>query len=305
MRHHFSLLLIITCIGFCLPAMAQNASWETYNQAGDNAIAKKQYMEAEEAYRVALKLSEKFKEKDPRTALSLIKLAESLNHQQKREEAEALVNRALAALEKAVAGSKAKDLSEEYYKRETSAMILNKAADILVANQKYSEAEPIYKRVIELREEGAKTKESPKSNEDFLRFLSQAVTNAQATLADAYDKLATLYFTQRRFEEAELFYVKALKSVEMEFGAEQPATAVSLSRLATLYAVQSRYEKAEPLYSRAVSIFEKSNWMDKPEAARTLENYSVLLRKTGREAEATVILEKAKAIHLQLQRNNN
>lgn len=306
MKHRFSILLIgVICFGLYLRAPAQSDSWETYNQTGDNALTQRRYADAELTYREALKLSEKFKEKDPRLAVILSKLAESLNLQAKREEAEAFARRALLALEKAIKGSAPKDLKEDYYKTETSALILDKVAGIFVANQKYAEAEPIYKRLIALREEAVHPKETPKSNEDFLKVLSQVATHAQGKLAEAYDRLATLYLNQRRFEEAESLYVKALKATETEYGADNPPAALRLSRLATFYAMQGKYDKAGPLYSSAVTIFEKSNWLDKPEVARTFENYALLLRQTGREAEAGAILEKAKAIRSKLQQSTN
>jgi len=284
-------------------ALGQSNSWETYIQTGDSAVAQKRYADAERAYREALKLSEKFKDKDARIALNLIKLAESLNFQSKNDEAEAFVDRSITALEKTIKSAKAKDLAEEYYKTETSAMVLDKAADIFVANRKYSEAESIYKRIVVMREAAAQIKETPKSNEDFLKFLGQAITNPQAKVADANDKLANLYLIQHRFEEAEPLYTKSIKIREAHYGANKPPVAVSLNSLATLYAMQDKYDRAEPLYVRAIDIFEQSNWLDKPEVATTFENYALLLRKTGREAEASALLDKARAIRAKLQQN--
>ncbi len=306
MKYRLSALPIgILILSLQVSALGQSKSWETYNQIGDNAITQKQYADAEQAYREALKLSEKFKDKDPLKAVTLIKLAESLSLQSKNDEAETLANRALVALETAVKASKSKDPKERFYKLETSVMVLNKAAAIFVAGKKFAEAEPLYKKVIALREEAIQPKETPKSNEDHLSFLAQAMTNAQAKLAEAYDKLASLYVMQRRLEEAEPFYVKALKAWEAEYGADKPPAAIGMSRLATLYAIQGKFDKAEPLYSRALGIFESSNWLDESEVATTYENYSLLLRKSGREAEAATMLEKAKVIRNKIQRSTN
>lgn len=306
MRHK-SPVLLIGILSLCLhvSAAGQSDSWETNIQTGDNAIAQKRYADAEQAYREALKAAEKFKEKDPRLAVNLIKLAESLNLQAKREEAEALANRAIVALDKALKDSKSKDSEKEYYKTESSVTILNKAAGIFVANKKPAEAEPLYKRVVALREEAAPKKETPKSNEDFMKVLAQNVTHAQSKLADAYDTLATFYLNQSKFEEAEPLYLKAVKAIEAEYGAGHPMAALSLSRLATFYAMQGKHDKAEPLYLRAIKIFEESDWMDRPQVANTFENYSRLLTKTGRETEAAAMLEKAKAIRMKIQRSPN
>jgi tetratricopeptide (TPR) repeat protein len=304
MKHIFlvSFVGIILLFIYTL-ALGQGKSWETYIQTGDSAITQKRYADAEQAYREALKLSEKFRDNDARIAVNLIKLAESLNLQAKNEEAEAFATRSITALEKASKSPKSKDLAEEYYKSDTSAMILDKAADILVANRKYFEAEPIYKRIIVIREEAANVKESPKNNEDFLKLLGQAMTNAQAKVADATDKLANLYLVMRRFEDAEPLYIKSLKIREAQYGTDKPPVGISLNSLGTLYAIQAKYEKAEPLYVRAIGIFEQTKWLDDPAVATTYENYSLLLKKTGREAEAIVPLNKAKAIRAKLQQN--
>ena len=53
---------------------------------------------------------------------------------------------------------------------------------------------------------------------------------------------------------------------------------------------------AEPLYQRALAIYEKGLGPDHPYMATTLENYAVLLRETQREAKATELQARAKAI---------
>jgi len=298
----------------------QPDSWEEYIKAGDSAIAQARPADAEPAYREALKLSEKFKEKDPRRAVSLVKLAECLNSQSKGEEAEILAQRSLSALDKAISGSKTKDQAEEHYRTEISILILNITGDIFLANRNYSKAESTYKRAIAIREDGARSPEEPKGNEYYLKFLmqvlmegarapeepkgnehylkfpAQVLTDRRAKVAYAYDRLAKLYFVQKRFEEAELLYGKLTKILLAEYGAESPALATGLSNLAVVYATQDKYDMAEQLFARAVKIYEQSNWLDKPEVATTFENYSLLLKKTGRQAEASVMLEKARQI---------
>lgn len=294
-------LLFLCSDGF---AFIQNDPWQASIQAGNNALAQRQFADADRAFREAMRISERFKEKDPRIAIGLIRLAEACQFQSKHEEASALASRSLIALEKATKGSKPKDPSEAMYRTETSAMILDKAVGIFMAGGKYSEAEQACKRLIEIRTEAAQMNTSPKSNDDYLKFLGQALTNAQGTVADAYDKLAALYFVQHRFENAEPLYLKSLAVRKGEHGEDTPPVAVSLSNLATLYAAQGKFDKAEPLYAQAVRIFEQANWVDRPEVVSTLENYSLLLRKTGHEAEAAAMREKARAIKAKLQQSN-
>lgn len=297
---------IIWTIILSVPQIAygQPNAWETLIRNGDQAVSRKLYAEGERAFRDALALAQKFVERDPRRAATLITLADILNLQGKRDEAEALARQSLEALEKATAGPISADTSEAFYRTDASVMILDKAASIFVSLKKYSEAEPLYKRAISLREEWAKTDATPPAgNKDFLQFLAQATTNAQVKLADAYQNLAALYLTERRFDEAQTLYITSSKALEAEFGRAAPPFAASQSRLATLYALQGKYEKAAPLYARAVTVFEKTNWLDKAEAAITFENYVLLLRKTGRETEAARMLENARAIRARLQTN--
>jgi tetratricopeptide (TPR) repeat protein len=304
MKHRLPGLLIgVVCL--CFSAAGQSSSWESHMDAGDNAFSAKHYSDAEQAFREALKLAEKFKSDDPRLAVNLIKLAESFNNQSKREEAEAAAKRSLVALDKAMRAPNASDLQQQFYKAETSAMILDKAATIFVEHKKYSEAEPIYKRLIAIRDEFGRINRSPKGNEEFLKFMVQMVTDAEGKTADACDKLANLYLVQRKLEEAEPLYQRSLKIRESRGGADKPPAAISLSNLATLYAVQGKFDKAEPLYARAASIFEQSNLLDKPEVATAFENYSLLLRKTGREAEAARMLEKARAVRAKVQQTSH
>ncbi|HYE13060.1 MAG TPA: tetratricopeptide repeat protein [Pyrinomonadaceae bacterium] len=281
-------------------ALAQDGAWESGIKAGDAAMAGRRYAEAETAYRGAVKAAEKFKSKDPRSAAALIKLAESLSRQAKQAESEETAARALEALDRAVKGSKPKDSEEEFYSTETQVSVLEKAGEVFSAGEKYAEAEPLFKRAVALREEAARVKEKPKSNEDFMKFLAQATTRAQAKLAESYGRLAILYIKQRRHAEAEPLYLKAIAALEAEFGADAPPVADAVSRLATLYAIQDEFDKAEPLYARAVRAYEASGWLDKPETAAAMENYSLLLRKTGREAEAAAMFERAKAVRAKL-----
>ena len=293
-------ILMQTCLAFFAPVYGQQESWETLIGNGDGALARKHFADAEQNYRRALKLAEKSKDEGPKTAVALIKLAELFSSQSRTDDAEAFADQSISALSKAASGVKsaggAAGLQEDYYRAETRTLILDKAAAIYFADGKYSKAEQLYAQVIKIRETYAQAKEHPHGNEDFLKFLGQALTGAKAKVADAYGDLARVYFVQGRLGDAQLMYSKALAILQAEFGEDQPPVAKALSNLATAYAAQGLYEKAEPLYVRAVGIFERSNWLDKPEVATAYENYSLLLSKTGRQADATVMLEKARRI---------
>ncbi len=66
------------------------------------------------------------------------------------------------------------------------------------------------------------------------------------------------------------------------------------------YALQGQYDRAEPLYKRTIDILQHSGYGDKAEMAVALGNYSLLLKKTGRDAEAKAVSEKAQDIRTKL-----
>jgi tetratricopeptide (TPR) repeat protein len=298
------MLAIISCL-IWHPAWGQGQSWEVLMKAGNEALEQKRVSEAEQKFREALKLAEaskeKPKEREPKLAATLIKLALACHRQAKREEAEALASRAVQVLAKVIA-IKPKNATEKFYQIEGAVLGLETAAAIFEDYQKYDEAEALYKKIIAMREEYVRIKEKPASNEDFLDLVAKATSGAQAKLADTYDQLARLYISQQRHKDAVPLYQQSLEAREKFFGAQTPAVAVSLTNLASLYATQENYPQAEPLFQRAVSIFEKANAMNRREAVMTLENYALLLKKTGRETEASSLLQKAQEIRSKLPR---
>lgn len=284
----------------CLAALAfgQDGKWDARMQAGNDAFARKQYAEAERAFGEAVKIAERFKENDTRITVGLIRLAEAMNLQSKREEAQNTARRAVVALYKARA-TEPKEVAEQLRRTEVSADILERAAAVFEANQNYTEAESTYQKLIAIREDAARSSGSY-GTDDYKKFVGQVLTRARGRVADAYDKLAGLYFSQRRYQEVEPLYQKSIQLREAEFGADSPPAGASLSHLATLYAATGKYDKAEPLFARAIRIFERLNWLNNLEAATTFENYALLLKKTGRETEAAANLAKAGAIRARL-----
>jgi tetratricopeptide (TPR) repeat protein len=298
--------ILLTTVG-CLQLLSatsvfgQASEWERYIADGDAAAAKSQYLHAEESYRQALQYAESHWKKDARISGALIKLAESCNAQGKKDDAEALANRAVAALSDALKARKPKDASEELQQTEVSTAITDKAGDIFAANQKYQDAEDLYLKVIAIRERYANEKPpSNPNNEDFLRFIAQSLGNAQAKVADSDDKLGRLYRIEGKYQEAARQYQKSEEIREKQFGSDKPPVAQSLSDIAMCYALQGKYDQAEPLYKRVITILEHNNDQEKPEMAAALENYSLVLRKTGRDAEGKPVSERALEIRTKL-----
>jgi tetratricopeptide (TPR) repeat protein len=278
-------------------AFGQDDDWERLMTAGNEAMSKRQYPEAESSYREALKNAEQHWKKDARVSGALIKLAESCNAQSKRDDAETFANRAVATMEETGKAQKPKNASDELEQVDDSAFLYDKAGDIFATNQKYSNAEVMYRKVIAVRERYASDKFPAKpNNEDFFRSMAQVLSEAPAKLADANDKLADLYRSERKIPEAMTLYRKSEVLREKHYGTDKPQVAKSVNDLATCYSLQGEYDRAEPLYKRVIDILQRSGYNEGPQMATALENYALLLKRTAREAEARNVLERARAI---------
>jgi tetratricopeptide (TPR) repeat protein len=76
--------------------------------------------------------------------------------------------------------------------------------------------------------------------------------------------LASLYYSQGKYKEAEPLYQQALALRQKLLGDDHPDVAESLNNLAGLYESQGKYKEAEPLYQQALNIFEQRLGVDHP-----------------------------------------
>src|SRR5439155_15206045 len=103
---------------------------------------------------------------------------------------------------------------------------------------KYAQAEPLYRRALELwKVLGAEEKHD---------------------LAVTMNNLAALYRAQGRYPEGESLYVEALRLLGQTSGAESVDAATGLNNLAELYRSEGKYEKAESTAKRSLSIAERT-----------------------------------------------
>ena len=304
MRARRIVLAIAECALFaCSPFLSgQQTEWDRFIAEGDSASSRKQYAEAEQAYRHALQYATIHLKKDARLSVSSIKLAEACETEGKKDEAEGLAHRAMEELSEALKRHKPKNASEELMQADVAVGLLTKAGDLFQANERFGDAETAYQQAITIREHYAAWKPATKpNNEDFFRFMAQALSNAQAQVADARDKLGVVYRREQKFQQAEEQFQKSEAIREEVFGPDQPPVAQSLSDLGMCYALQGHYEQAVPLYQRVAAILENSKLRESPEMAAALENYSLVLRKAGKEQEAGPITAKARKLRSKLQ----
>ena len=154
--------------------------------------------------------------------------------------------------------------AERYYKKaaaieDQDPFYLNAYAAILWITGKYAEAEPLFRRSLEIRE--------------------KALGPDHPDVATGLNNLALLLKTQGKYAEAEPLYRRSLAMREKALGPEHPDVAQSLNNLAALLDTQGKYAEAEPLYRRAIAINEKSLGSSHPNTITFKNNLNELLKK--------------------------
>jgi CHAT domain-containing protein/tetratricopeptide (TPR) repeat protein len=110
------------------------------------------------------------------------------------------------------------------------------------------------------------------------------------------NNLATLFYSQGRYAEAEPLYTRALAIREKALGPEHPDVSASLNNLAALFYSLGRYVEAEPFYKRSLAIREKALGPNHAAVAASLNNLVEHYRAQGRYAEAEPLHRRAQAI---------
>jgi tetratricopeptide (TPR) repeat protein len=187
---------------------------------------------------------------------------------------------------KAIAALQAAITRRETLNDPTSlATSLNYLALLYKAQGRYSDAEPLFLRALEIGE--------------------QQLGNDHPAVATWLNNLATLYSDQERYSEAEPLFLRALEISEQQLGKDHPDVATSLNNLANLYSAQGRYSEAEPLYLRALEIGEQQLGNDHPDVATWLNNLTLLYKAQGRYSEAEPLYLRALQIREQQLGNDH
>jgi len=159
---------------------------------------------------------------------------------------------------------------------------LNSVAVLYATQGKQVEAEPIFRRALEI-------------NENVLGPVHPAV-------AITLKNLAILYATQGKSAEAERLLGRSLFINTKVWGPEHPEVAANLTVLAKFHVLRGNYLEAERLFKLSLGINEKVLGPDHPEVAASLESLADLLRATWRDVEAQKLEDRARkirAVHVQ------
>jgi tetratricopeptide (TPR) repeat protein len=170
-------------------------------------------------------------------------------------------------------------IKQDQVRGEEAGRLLYETASYLQDRARYGEAEPLYQRALQIRE--------------------QQLGPEHPDVATSLTGLASLYSQQGRYGEVEPLYQRALQIREQQLGPEHPDVATSLNGLANLYKNQGKDAEAEPLYQRALQIREQQLGPEHPLVAQSLNDLALLYWQQGKDGEAEPLHQRA--LHIREQ----
>jgi len=265
----------------------------TLNNMAALCRAEKKYSDAGALFRRALDINERTLGRDHITvAVTLNNLALLYCEQGDYADAVPLLERAVASAERTLGpGHKrtkafAQNLSvcrsrvdaegaasEEEVRTAAS---LNKQATALYKQGRFSEAMPLYERVLATYE--------------------RALSSVHPEVAVVLNNLAMVYRRVGRDAEALPLLERALDIQEKLFGPEHPHVAACLNNLGGYYHSQGRCVEALPILERALAIREGALGPDHPDVANSLNGVAEVLRALHRHEEALPLYQRAVGI---------
>jgi tetratricopeptide (TPR) repeat protein len=181
-----------------------------------------------------------------------------------------------------------------------------------------AEAEPFYRRALELIDKGAPTEPQRATRYviDLSRLYRALGRDAEADALDdrvlamqgrlrsrrgpqaasRLHALSIIFALQGDRAEAERLLRRALEIHKSTLGPDHPDTASVMHDLAQVLYIRGRYEEAEPLYQRSLLVIEKVLGPEHPRVALYLGNLARQYEAQGRLDEVEPLLKRALAI---------
>ncbi|MEM1169609.1 MAG: tetratricopeptide repeat protein [Cyanobacteria bacterium P01_H01_bin.35] len=124
-------------------------------------------------------------------------------------------------------------------------------------------------------------------------------------LARNLNNLAALYYSQGKYDAAELLFKQVIEIDKIALPENHPSLATELNNLALLYESQGKYEAAEPLLKQAIEIYKIALPENHPDFATLLSNLAELYRSQGKYKAAETLFKQAiEIIKVTLPHNN-
>lgn len=192
---------------------------------------------------------------------------------------------------------------------------LDRLAAAKRSQRKFSEAEPLLKRALEVAEraklpdalfamlsnnmgdlysELGKYAEAQKFFERALELDRKVSGNQSRDVAAALDGLAVVFERQGKIEKANELHKQSLEIWE-KIAPDSPDLGICLTNLGVLCGHQKRYSDAEKYLERALQIFEKTLGGHHPQYQESLVNLAVLYSMENKTAEAEEYFKRALA----------
>jgi tetratricopeptide (TPR) repeat protein len=122
--------------------------------------------------------------------------------------------------------------------------------------------------------------------------LLEAGDPSKRFVSGAWLNLASVYQSERRWQEAEDLLRQTVQARERALGANHRDVAMALNNLAELLHERSRHEEAEHLLERAVAIWEQAAGPNHPVLCVGLHNLAVVQMKLGNLSDAEQSFER-------------
>ncbi|BAY33133.1 TPR repeat-containing protein [Nostoc carneum NIES-2107] len=206
---------------------------------------------------------------------------------------------------------KAIDLYNELGLQIDLANNLNNLAGLYREIGRYSEAESLYKRALELRKDilgehhpafatslnnlaglykaTARYSKAELLYQQALELRKRLLGDNHPDVAASLNNLALLYDQQERYQEAEPLYLQSLEIRKHLLGEHHPSVAIILNNLSLLYYHQQRYKEAESLSLQAIELDKRFLGEENPEVATDIHNLALIYRAQGRYEEAEAL----------------
>jgi tetratricopeptide (TPR) repeat protein len=197
---------------------ALDSSWEKLKFEADQAVSLGNFAKASGLWQQALEQLDYVEDRDPRVALTLDQLAESLCQLGKRAQA-VPIRQHLVMIRENVNG---KDHIEV-------ANSLNSLAELYYSMGKFPEAQPLSERIMDIYE--------------------KIFGSEHLGLAMIATFLAYIYHGQGNYEKAEIFYDRAISIKQKVLGYNHNETGLLMENYSALLHATNRAEEAEQVYA--------------------------------------------------------
>ena len=307
---HCLLHVVVLCALLPVCAFAQEEQWEIETSTGEKFLYAGDYKGAEQHFRNALAIAEKYNLDDRHKGGSCNGIATALRDQEKYAEAEPFFRRALELREKALpAGDEriaysadglgaslvalGKPADAEPYLLKAMAIwdrtsdmeacpvarTMNVLALAFQYQRKFDKAEVMYNRAMRTVEKGIWADSDSRCR----------------MIVTILDNLGGLYTLQEHYEAAAQLYARGIPLLERQFGADSIDVGRQRIHLAAVYNILNKYDLAEAEFQRGIKILQSDPQLAVSELPDVLRNYKGMLDRAGKSSEAAAVQRRIDA----------